>query len=336
MTPKTGLYIGIGVSVGLLIIAGVVAATILANRESIGEPTEATAAPGVLNKIEMNIDIGKVTTPPPASGNEADALYQAAVKEVAALGDDFVDNAIEDKANVDPDKNPAYKSILDKLEAAADKGLGDATELNFDASLPLSPRTEWTAPRSIHDKLEAMATMLSRRAMSRRDDKNREGAEKAMRAELIFGVRLFKNGIYVVYKTAAQSAISQSLGLFERSYSADFFNDPAKAAAAHAQYEIYLPAAKLWNKKEAILRSVKPGPAPADVWNLAEHDQDRAWQAEGLMWLGVAQWTWSEGAQRTAIQKYLAQKQSSPDPLLARMAKTAFETKRAGSGDFAQ
>jgi hypothetical protein len=329
MSPKAGLYIGAGVSAGIVVIAAVVIATIISQRESIGAPTAATTAPGFLDKMTLDLDLAKLIALPPATGNGAEATYQAAMKDVAAQGDTF---AVTVDVLEEPAKDPVCKGILDKVEAAADQGLADKM-LNFDAALPLTPATEWTEPRSIYNKLDAVRIILSRTALQEQD---KGAAEKVMRAELIWGDRLFSRGEYVVYKSAALTCIGDALGLYQTKYGAAGFNDPGKVAAAKALYDQYLPVGKRWNKKEVLLRTVSPGPAIADVWNLAEHDRDHAWQLEGLMWLGIGQWTWSEGPQRTAVQKYLAQKATSTDPLIAQFAKTAHDTKRAGAGDFAR
>ena len=77
------------------------------------------------------------------------------------------------------------------------------------------------------------------------------------------------------------------------------------------------------------MRRLGPLSKPGDLWNLAEHDEDRAWRIEGVMWLGVAKWTEvSEGPERTAIQKFLQKKATSPDAVMAKRAKIAADFTR--------
>jgi hypothetical protein len=297
-----------------VIVIVVVAMLVLGRGKSVGAPTDETA-PAVLQKIELKGDIAKLVTPPPAEDSGAAALYEAAVKEVAAIGDAFIP---ELKAQPEPSKVAKFKSIIDKMEAAADKGLGESL-LNFEASMPITPGAEW----KIRDTLYGMGQLTAKHAMSARADKNQEAAEKSARATLIWGQRLFNNGAFVAYKSAGLGAYSEGLAAFEAHYSERFFPDAGKAAAAKELYDAYRASTEAWNKKEKLVRRISPLSKPGDLWNLAENDQDRAWRLDGLMWLGVAKWTEASGAQRSKIQTYLEQKSASPDPLIAMRAKQA-------------
>ena len=323
MTPKTGMYIGIGASVGLLLLIGAVVLYVKHHKETIGDPTDATLAPGVLDKMDLNLDLTKLISPPPSAGSGAEDLYQSVVRQAFSMGDGFKDKL---DSTTDPEKDATLKGMLDKLEEAADKGLGG--DLDFDAIVAMSPGTEW----QIDDMLRGIGTVAFKSGMSMRSDKNKQGSEKALRAGLIWGDRLFHNGIYVSYKSAGLGCISEGLAQYERQYAKDNYDEPAKAGAAKQLYETYLPISKKWYDKEKIIRHINPTAAPGDLWNLAENDKDRAWQAEGLMWLGVAKWnTVPEGPQRTAIVKYLDQKSSSADAVLAKraMAAAAFTRENA-------
>ena len=158
-----------------------------------------------------------------------------------------------------------------------------------------------------------------------------------LRAALIWGDRLFKRGRYVSYKSAGLGCIGQALSQYQRLYSKDVANNPARKAAAEALYASYLSVSKAWNKKEKIFRRVQPVADPADLWNVAEHDKDRAWQLEGLLWLGVAKWTeCGTGPRRDACQKYLVQKSvSATDPVIAARAKMAADFPRTEVGSIA-
>jgi hypothetical protein len=156
-----------------------------------------------------------------------------------------------------------------------------------------------------------------------RTDKNRDGAEKATRALLIYGQRLFKNGIYVAYKSAGVNDMSVALAFYARLYSPTFFNDPDKAAAAKQLDEAFHPLALKWIDKEKIVRNVRT--ETGDAWNLAENDKDRAWRLDGIMWLGILRWAGSNAPHRAAIERYLGEKASSPDPVIAQRAKAALD-----------
>jgi hypothetical protein len=320
MTPKQGMFIGIGASVGLVVVILIIVLLMMGKRNTVGAPTDETA-PAVLQKIELKLDIAKIVTPPPADDSGAAALYEAAVKEMVAIGDGFIADV---KSEPEPNKKPQFKSIIDKMEAAADKGLGDKA-LNFEAVLPITPGPEWR----IRDQLYAMGQLTSKAAMSARADKDKAASEKAARATLIWGQRLFNNGAFVAYKSAGLGAVSEGLAALEAHHSERFFADPAKEAIAKELYNDYRTSTERWNKKEKLVRRIGPLSKPGDLWNLAENDQDKAWRLDGLMWLGVAKWTEAAaGGQRSAIQSYLEQKASSSDPLVAQRAKQAADFSR--------
>jgi hypothetical protein len=320
MTPKQGMYIGVGASVGLVLVIVLVVWFIVSRGNTVGAPTGETA-PAVLKKIELKLDLAKLITPPPPEDTGAAAVYLEAVKEMVAIGDDFIAQA---KAEPEPSKKPVFKSIIDKLEAAADKGLGK-TDLNFESVLPITPGPEW----KIRDQLYTLGQLAAKNAMSMRADKNKEAAEKSARAALIFGERLFNNGVFVAYKSAGLGVLSEGLAAFEAHYSERFFPDAEKAAAAKQLYADYRSSTERWNKKEVLVRRIGPLSKPGDLWNLAEHDEDRAWRLDAIMWLGVAKWTEaSKGGQRSAIQSYLEKKSLDPDPLVAQRAKAAADFSR--------
>jgi len=312
------MFIGVGASLGLIAIIVIVVAVVLMKRESIGSPTDETR-PEVLKKIELKVDVGRVVKPAP-EGNGAEAEYEAAVKEAVDFGDDLSPAV---KRMMDLGKEPKVKSILEHLEKGADKGLSG--DLNFDAVDPLTPGGEW----KLRDMLYAIGTVGTKSSLLTRGDKDKEGSEKAMRATLIWGDRLFHNGVYVAYKSAGLGCVSEGLAACEREYSKDFFADPAKEGAAKEMYAAYLKDTAGWNPKEKLVRRLGPLSKPGDLWNLAEHDEDRAWRIEGVMWLGVAKWTEvSEGPERRAIQKFLQKKATSPDAVMAKRAKIAADFTR--------
>jgi hypothetical protein len=319
MAPKTGMYVGIGISTGivLLIVAVVLAMRMRAN--TIGEP-EATKAPGILAKIDLNLDLGKLIAMPAEGATGADLPYQAMVKLAMEFGDLFAEK-IDGTAH--PEQQTEFKLMLDKLEDGADKGLGEGA-LNFDALPELSPKTEW----DIRGILRGLGTVGTRSCMSMRQAKDRAGAEKALRAALIWGYRLYKHGDSVAFRSASMAIISEALAEYESHYSRQWYDDPAKAAVAKDLYATYLPVGKQWFDKQKIVWVPEMNPAPGDLWNIAEHDQDKVWRLEAIMWLGISQWTAASGKQRAAVQSYLNEKTKSPDPLIARYAKDAVTTPR--------
>ena len=280
----------------------------------LGEP-DATQKPETLDKIEMNLDLTKLISVP--SGNGAKKLYSEAVELAIAYGDNFA----EDAAQPFPEKNEKLTAILNKLEEAADMGIGDA-KLSFDSLPAISPKTMWTN----HATLYAITQIASNTSLSRRHAGDTAGAEKAMRAGLLWADRLFKNGDdFVAYKYAGIRSMAESLGAAQDLY---MKGDATKKVIADELYKEYRKAGDRWYAKVRIVLKPDLKINPADLWNMAENDKDPAWQREGVMWLGVAQWTSAAGEQRTAIQNYLESLTNSSDPTIAKCAKEAHGIKR--------
>src|SRR5438132_1591236 len=124
LKPKTGLYIGLGISGVIILLLVIIVVAIASDHEDFGPPTAATDPPN-LKKIELNLDLARLVSVP--GGDGAQAAYAEAVRRADAMGLGFIEHI---KESPDPTNDPQYKGILEKLEEAADKGL--AGELNFD------------------------------------------------------------------------------------------------------------------------------------------------------------------------------------------------------------
>jgi hypothetical protein len=309
------MYLGVGISIALVV--GIVGTVVALNmrKEQVGDPTEVTTAAGALKKITVDVDIAKLTQPEPDSPTGADQTYLEMVKLAVAIGDDFREIV---KESTEPEKDKKLKPVLDKLLEAAEKGMGDA-DLDFDSVVEMTPFQEW----KIGELLNAIGEIGTKAAQSQRGRDDTK-SEKALRASLIWGKRLFEKGAYVSYKGAAMGVMSRALA----EYATHFIKDPEKAATARTMAAGVVEKSKVWREKETkLVRKLNYSKTsdPGDLWNLAEKDEDRAWKAEGLMWLGVSKWSNADKAQRGTIDKYLTAKATDRDPVLAKRAKAALE-----------
>lgn len=283
---------------------------------SLGNATAATLGPGKLDAIVMDLDPAKVIKVP--SGSGAEKTYAALITEALAGGDprDFVDYA---KAVSEPEKNQRLRSLLAKLQEAADQGMDSSVELNF-SELPVRAATEFTTG----DFLKTLGKIATTAAMSLNADGKKAEADKAARAGLLYGLRLWKHGTYRPYKLAGLFVTGDGLAALGRIHE----DDKDKAQACKELNDIRKDAGIKWDAKEkALIRNLN-NLNPRDLANLAEKDQDRAWRLEGAIWLGIAQWSNASGGQRTAIQSFLKKLSASDDPLLAEAAKKSLNTAR--------
>ncbi|MCL2645807.1 MAG: hypothetical protein FWD61_02250 [Phycisphaerales bacterium] len=316
MNGKTGMYVGIIISVVIVLaIVGISVGLYAFKGNAIGEPV-ATKDPAKLEKIEMTLDLARLINMP--SGGGAEVPYNEAVKLAMEYGDNFA----EDAGKPFPEENEKLKAILVKLEEAAEMGMGSDVKLVFSSLPEMSPKTEW----EIRGTLYAIAKIAAYASMARNKNGDLAGAEKAMRAGLLWGYRLFKNGDdFVAYKYAGVCSVSEALGAAMDLY---MKGDATKKAAADDLNKEYRKAGDRWFDKVSIILKPDLKINAADLWNMAENDKDKAWRREGVMWLGVSQWTYAFGPQRPAVQKYLESLTHSPDPVIAKLAKEAYTMKR--------
>jgi len=211
-----------------------------------------------------------------------------------------------------------FSAMMKKLEEAADMGMGDA-KLVFNSLPAMSPKTSW----KICGIFYGIAQVAEGAVLTRMQAGDVAGAEKAARAMLLWGYRLHKNGDdFVAYKYGGIRCVSLGFGGLEMVH---MKTDAGKLATTKELYQEYRKTAgDLWFEKGRIVLTTPPLKInSADLWNMAENDKDRAWRLEGVMWLGVSQWTSAIGKQRTGVQSYLESLTRSKDPQIAKLAKEA-------------
>jgi hypothetical protein len=316
MAPaKLGIIISASI---VLVILAIVAAILIPGLlpGSIGAPTDATTAPGVLEPITLSADPAQlVDMPAPGSGSGAEALYAEMVKTAIGTGDWHNFQDFYDKVNktAKPQDDPQFASILEKLLAAATKAV-PTDDLIFD-QLRITPLSDYNGSRGI---LYGIGKMAGKAAREYRDSGDKAKARKVYEAAYIFGYRLWQFGPYAAYRKGGLDVMSEgSAGLASL---LEDMHDP-KASLAKEMTQAIDEAGMKWQDKTKIVFSVAP--IPGDLANLALNDKDRAWRIEGVMWLGVAKWTTVAGKERAAVDKFLLDQARTSDKVYADTAAKA-------------
>lgn len=287
----------------------------------VGEPTAATTGAGALEMISMELDIGKLVEVP--GGGGAEKIYNEAIK--TALNGQPVEAFAEVAKNPEPLKDARLKTLCDLLVRAGDAGMDS--------------RAEWVSPELKMGVLTDLPTqrflievghVLTNAALevygeeSRPEAERKAAALKLLRAGLLYGNRLWHNGVYGAYKYAGISVLGDVLAQLQSIYKDG--RDAEHGLAAMELDGVRRAAGMKWLEKDRICHSLKP--VPGDLANLLEHDRDRAWRIQGGMWLGVAQWVSADGANRAAIKKLLEKYSLDGDRFIAEQAGQALRFER--------
>ena len=331
----------IGWIISAVIVVGVVLAVLAARGylklptgDPMGAPTKATTTPGRLEKVDIDLNLADITTAPP-EGSGAEAIYQDLVRLSYPYAPLYQPGTKPPMERVYPliDQlkgfEPKYQPIVDALVKGADTGMSPAFDLVF-PDMPINFKNERAAAKLV----SAWGRIIDADALDKLGDKKYDEAEKLYRAELIFGYRLWKKGVYVSYRYAGLGMWRDALvGL---RYSAKQQGKTAREQALDAIYTSTQPNATKWAEKVfscfgpyADGLHAKPATG-GDLWNMAENDQDRSWRIASIMWLGFAKAYPSINFD--AVNAYLDKRAKDPDTLLADKAAEA----RAFTKDDAQ
>lgn len=304
-----------------LIVAGAisVAAFVMVQPNSVGPATEATTGAGKLDLIVMHLDLDRLVRVPEGAG--AEAIYEQAAKE--ALDGQEMEAFIATARHPDPLSDPKLAGVIGKLVAAGEKGLDPGAALLFRTLPPIQAIND--IPTETF--LKAMGHLLTNAAAGYHADGKNGAALKTANAALLFGDRLWRQGVYNAYRNAGQSVAGDALVLLAMIYT-DLKNDTNAAACRELDAQ-RKAAAMRWLEKNRICRQLNQGLVPGDLANLALHDQDRSWRLEGTMWLGVAQWVSASGRQRRAIQTLLNTLERNEDFYIAEQARAAGAIERS-------
>ena len=319
MGKKLGWIISGVILLIVILVAGIMLYQKLGLSGSVGDPTFETTAAGALEPITMDFDLTPLVPVPAGSG--AEKMYAEAVQEALKVTADPIDFADKAKKAIDPLKNPQYKSIVEKIVQASEMGMDAKHELLFSE---LKVRAATDVPTQ--ELLKGISRLVGNTGLQYVKEGKTQDAVKTYNAQVIFGYRLWKNGVYRAARHAGQGALGEGLGGLALTYKEA--KDTPKMELAKELSEKKTALSRKWVKKEQITQRLNEC-LIGDLGNLALNDKDRTWRIQGAMWLGVAQWTSAGGNQRKAIQNFLKNHaKNSKDPLFAQACKDALAISR--------
>ncbi|MEI8196170.1 MAG: hypothetical protein WCI73_09705 [Phycisphaerae bacterium] len=319
---KNGALIGWMVS-GAILLGVLVAVGLVVLRRmtvDIGPPTLATSGPGCLDLIKLDLDASKVTDVP--SGSGAEKLYKEAI--IAALdGKDVYEFIQRERECQDRLNEPRFQKVTAYLLQAADMGLDPKIEIVF-PELSIKGNRDLAVQGFMKALGHLLTNSANEVALTVKDPAAQATVtRKYSRAALIYGSRMWTQGVYAAYRYAGLSVSGDALMQYQMYKIA-----PDKLAAVQELDAARKAAGLKWFNKNNCSQRWDGKAEPGDLANLALHDQDRSWRLQGIMWFGVVQWTNAGPEKRVVIQKLLQKLTLDPDKYISEQAKLALDTPR--------
>jgi hypothetical protein len=297
---RAGLY-GVLISVGIVLVVAVVVILNLIGGSLfytwfIGSPTAAVADPAIFQPMKVSFKVDTLVTVPSGSGAEATYNKMLTQAITASHGSVRELRAVVNELRGNPKNHPVFGPVVALGLEAANQGLAADSDLSL-PDYPIAPTTATT----MRDAIYSLGRLMTLAATWENNGGNKAGAVALDQAAILMGYRFFNQSRYVPTKSAGIGIMSEGMAGLKRIYERN--NETDKAATIGTAHREVVELAKKWMSKERIVRMAKP--EAGDLHALATRDMDLAWQREGLMWLGVAQWTCGGSMQRSAIQTFL-------------------------------
>ncbi len=310
--------IGIGISLALLLIVGLVLFLLL-RPTGVGGPTAATTGPGFMQRItvpKLKKRVGELASIPGGAG--AGRIYKQLWRTLSRQpGQGRLLKRVRNDPN--PQNNALYRHWLSQLELAAGKGLG-VKMLRFPATVALPSFV-------IHrgTPLRILTNVAATTCASEMVDKHYKPAIRAADALLLLGYRLWRHTPFVRTKTIGLGAMDTAASALQEIYGKKAVRSFAKQEAAKKLKKAVRAAGTPWMNMAKVVHVLSPN--PGDLANIARHAGNRAWRIEALEYLGIMQWRVTNGGRRKAIENLLRTYRHAPDHYVAAAARQALHLK---------
>lgn len=345
MADKSSWTLGWILALGVLVVVGLVAWKLLFPAPS--GPRE-TNEPGFLKLKYVEVDLADVLgTRPAAPGNAADDYQKACQICMTSWADiQAANERLNSLANAaDPWSDPglkAIKQIHDHVAAGAQK---QKMEYTF-VYTPNTLKFAYHYPAA--ERLSKVAVALNLLYMFHEKRKEYAEGEKVLKNMLILGVHMFEEhaiphigaeGLYV--QLGAAMKLQELYGKWKGP-------DDGRLGLLKDYQKSVESIRGEYKKKKRILwdyipatdtRTGKPRIAAGDVFNIAENDEDKAWQVQAIIALGALKFRAMDRGDARKTRSLIDGYSRSKDALFAAAAKAAENLTReqlraSGSSDF--
>jgi hypothetical protein len=325
---KVGWILALAV---IIVVVGIAYFTIF---EPLPSPPRDTLDPSVLTLKSVDMPLADVIGfEPNEPGNAADD-YQKAVtlwlmhgKEIEATGDaDHFDALAAAKDSWADPGMQACKEIAAHVAAGARKKTMEYTFRYTPKQLKIRYRHKHA------DHLYKVAVSVQQVYMMHKARMEFPQAEKPLQHMFVLGIHLFQERSLPYVSTTGLDIQLAALKWLQELYNA-WPGAPRHRLALIGQYEHQLSVIReLCRKKRQWLwdnipatdpRTGDPILAPGDVFNIAEHDQDRAWRVQAIIALGPMKYRITGRGDSRKTRKLIEWFLMSKDPLEEAAAQAA-------------
>lgn len=286
-------------------------------------PTEATTRPGALELHVVEIPIGPVVGYTPSEGGNAGDDYARAVAEVRG-NEDALRRVLRD-GDFSPEARAIAEAVYEHVRAGAAKGEMRYTVEHTGGELEVDPSPDFCEPLNhVASLLDLLARDLLKMDMP-------EEAAKVWRAELVMGWHLSKERALAGVVRAGYGIQREALRSTSRGRVVGGLLKVARLAEDDEQVgrvEAYLArldeVSAFHRDKRTVVWNRDFFKHAGDVFNVINHDEDRAWRNEAILALGALKFTQANHENDMAyITALIEVHKQDDDPVAAAAARAA-------------
>jgi hypothetical protein len=278
-------------------------------------PTDATTTPGRLEKKTIAVSPEKIVgSLPNGGGNAGEEYFQAAQRyyDDKQLLIDTFGNGIE---------NPSAEGLaaFEAIHALAAKGAGKKemryTTVFRDKTFKMTHRLKGALD------LQRVGTILDKLAQHYFAVGKKQQAREVWTHEFILGMHMINERSRPHMVTSGIGNQREAIkGLAKLARDA---GDEKTVETMQGYLDELNDLSAFFRMKLGFIWKAKPQDYAGDVFNIAENDQDRAWQAEAVLFLGVLKFTQGHKPDLEYIDTLIKKHLASDDPYIRTAAEAA-------------
>lgn len=315
-----GNKLGWIIAIGMLSVFVILIVTLVLWPEGPTPPTRATTTPGRLEKKTIDVPIGKIVAEVPTGPGNAGDDYAEAATLYEQRKDDLLKALSQAGGNL-ADLPADGVNILESIHEIVSRGTRKKdmrfTTVHNDKTFLMTHQLLGAL------RLQRVGTALSKLGQYYLAIGKTDKARQAYEDEFVLGWHMMnERSRYHMVTSGVGNQREAIRGLATVATEAD---DQAKLPVLQKYLDQMDALSDFYRMKLGFIWKAKPREYAGDVFNIARNDEDRAWRAEAILFLGVLKYTQGHEPDLELIAELLDQYAKSDDPYIRAAAESAAE-----------